>query len=117
MKRSETFKSLLRAWLSWLNDSEVKTLALKSTSAGGLMMIPRREVPWVVYLPWHLTGRLAGAVGADRETAGASEGGGRLLREGGAATAFTRALTLAGLGTDGLILAHLAGGGLDPAGP
>jgi hypothetical protein len=71
---------------------------------GGVIVIPRREGPWTVCLPCRREGRLAGPA---RETAGASEGGGRLERARGAAEAAS--LGLAG-GFDGPTLVRLTCG-------
>jgi hypothetical protein len=105
IRRSETFRSLSRRTLSSLRNVEWKRDARMYIFSGGVMMIPRREGPWTVCLPWRREGRLAGA---ERETAGASKGGGRLSRAGGAATALAGALTLDdGGGAVGFTLARL----------
>jgi hypothetical protein len=105
IRRSETFRSLSRRTLSSLRNLEWKHDARMYIFSGSVMIIPRRKGPWTVCLPWRLEGHLAGT---ERETAGASKGGGRLSRAGGATVALAGALSLdGGGGAVGFTLARL----------
>jgi hypothetical protein len=76
--------------------SGVKWTASRPTACRAVITRPLRDGPCVVNFPWR-----QGRFGAERETAGASEGGGCLSRATGARSAFTGALGLGGAGGEG----------------